>query len=392
MSLPVALQHSSASPSVSQDNDSQHFLRYWWRNYRIGVVITALVLVFAVVAVLAQFFAPNRTPYSVSNYRENGSAALANIASSHDVNVTEVSQAKQAIDLAHTTSATVVIVLPENLNSKVRSVVEELSNPVVFLTKNGFSGEFSGSRLTAIAAEVPITAEGCTVGVSRAGSISPALFGATVPPNAEGCFFVDGTAQWVHVPASPTHGDRYIVANASIALNSNLDAYGNASLLLSTISAHGNDVIWWIANDDALTDPVPVMPPYLKQALILLVAIFLVAALVQGRRFGPLVPEKLPVVVPALETTHGRGSLYQHSRDVNHAATIAKAWSIRRMAHRVGVGSTASPAEVVDAISHATGRPAAEIDSILYHTHPQTGRELVDLFDTLKQLESEVTQ
>ena len=54
--------------------------------------------------------------------------------------------------------------------------------------------------------------------------------------------------------------------------------------------------------------------------IVLLLTAGLAAAIWRGRRFGPLVPERLPVTVRAAETTEGRARLYAHARDAVYSA------------------------------------------------------------------------
>ena len=61
-------------------------------------------------------------------------------------------------------------------------------------------------------------------------------------------------------------------------------------------------------------------------------------ALWQGRRLGPLVAERLPVVVRASETVEGRGRLYRSRRARDRAADALRTATLQRMLPRLGLG------------------------------------------------------
>ena len=57
----------------------------------------------------------------------------------------------------------------------------------------------------------------------------------------------------------------------------------------------------------------------------------------RGRRLGRLVPEPLPVVVRAVETTEGRARMYRRSRAHGRAAATLRAATLARLRDRTGL-------------------------------------------------------
>ncbi|NKY41206.1 DUF4350 domain-containing protein, partial [Cellulomonas septica] len=116
-------------------------------------------------------------------------------------------------------------------------------------------------------------------------------------------------------------GERRVTAlsDGRILTNAHLADEGNAALVLRTLGRHER-LVWYLpsafetmseASGPGTGDILPPWVPVLGLQLLLVV---LVAAVWRGRRLGRVVPEPLPVVVPAAETTRGRGRLYRRSR------------------------------------------------------------------------------
>ena len=110
-------------------------------------------------------------------------------------------------------------------------------------------------------------------------------------------------------------------------------------------------------------------------------------ALARGRRLGRLVPEPLPVVVRAIETTESRGRLYRRAGDPARAAAVLRAGTADRLARRLAVHRGAGPAGLVPAVSRATGRPAVEVADILFGPPPPDDAALIRLAQQLTDLE-----
>ncbi len=144
------------------------------------------------------------------------------------------------------------------------------------------------------------------------------------------------------------------------------------------------------AGGDGGASPTDLLPPWATvlgfQALI----VALTAALWRGRRLGPVLAERLPVVVPAAETVRGRGRLYRRSRSYGHAAAALRAGTATRLATRLGLPRSADAPATIDAVARATGTPADEVARLLYGPPPADDAGLALLADELDILESEV--
>jgi hypothetical protein len=122
--------------------------------------------------------------------------------------------------------------------------------------------------------------------------------------------------------------------------------------------------------------------------MLLLLVVAFAAAIWRGRRFGPLVVEKLPVVVRAGETMEGRARLYQRSSSRLRAIDGLRIGAVTRLAAHAGLPRTASVTDVVDTVAALTGRDRSNVRGILLDAVPHSDADLVWLSDQLLDLET----
>jgi len=113
----------------------------------------------------------------------------------------------------------------------------------------------------------------------------------------------------------------------------------------------------------------------------------------RGRRLGPLAREPLPVEVKAVETTRNLGRLYRRAGDRAHAAEALRAAARARLAERLRLPRRVDPGRLVDDVAVHTGRPPAEIDTLIGPTAfpPRDDQELTSLASRLTELDREVS-
>lgn len=202
-------------------------------------------------------------------------------------------------------------------------------------------------------------------------------------------------------PADPSRGAAYVrlrldgipvIVVAPLFQNQDLAERGNAAFSMMLL---GQDrVLTWFVppppksgkvNPDDPAPP-PLLPPWLwlafAQALIALV----VVAVWRGRRLGPIISERLPVVIRASETVEGHGRWYHRIKASDTAAVHLRRGSIRRLARLFG---SADPDRLADLLADRTGRSRAEIRAALCGPPPADGQALLDLKIYLDHLEQE---
>ncbi|WP_292824547.1 DUF4350 domain-containing protein [Microbacterium sp.] len=234
---------------------------------------------------------------------------------------------------------------------------------------------------------------GCDVAdAARAGGIAP---GAIYRPGAQtlACY---PTAGGFGLLVEERDGGRVVAVDGrAVFTNEHLAEAGNAALAVALLGRHPT-LVWYmpgIADSDlASGDPTlgELTPPWVSPVIVLLLTAGVAAAIWRGRRFGPLVAERLPVTVRAAETTEGRARLYAHARDCVHAADQLRIGTLGRLGRLLGLGPSASAAEIADAAAARTGSDRGAVRGILIDELPRTDADLVALDRRLRILEQAV--
>jgi hypothetical protein len=120
--------------------------------------------------------------------------------------------------------------------------------------------------------------------------------------------------------------------------------------------------------------------------------VVLLIALWKGRRIGPLVAEKLPVVVRASETVEGRGRLYRSQRARDRAAQALRAATLQRLLPRLGLGADTSAPAVVITVAQRSRSHEESVRHILFGPPPASDADLVQLARALDDIERQVAQ
>lgn len=211
-------------------------------------------------------------------------------------------------------------------------------------------------------------------------------------PEAQLCYPGDGG---YYLARYASRGRTITVLGGSVPLtNQYLAQDGDASLALNLVRADSR-IYWVVPSGTPLPPPgtasgqqsffslVP-LPAYLI-AIQLAVAVVLAAAW-RARRLGPLVAERIPVVVRASETVEGHGRLYQARRARARAAAELRAAAASRIARRTGGAFTA------ETIAARTRQAPGEVADLLHGPPPATDQALVSLAANLDTLERKIRQ
>lgn len=192
-----------------------------------------------------------------------------------------------------------------------------------------------------------------------------------------------------------TRGAEVTIVGISPALTNGeiLDA-GNAAFALNLLGEH-ETLIWYRPDLSELESgeiptAVGLTPPWVTPLVLLLLLLGLTAAIWRGRRVGPLVTERLPVVVRANETMEGRARLYERAGAREHALDSLRIGAVARLARSCGLPKRATVDEVVDAVAALTARPRDELTDLLVDRIPANDGSLVELSDDLLRLEADV--
>jgi hypothetical protein len=213
----------------------------------------------------------------------------------------------------------------------------------------------------------------------------------TNDPTAQSCYPGDGGYSLIRY----ADGTRTVTVLGSSAplTNEFLADRGDAALCLNLL-ASASRIVWVVPSPSAQAVAAPggqrsffslvPWPAYLIAIQLCVVA--LLAAGWRARRLGPLVAERLPVVVRAAETVEGHGRLYQARRARDSAARELRAAASDRIARLTGSDMRAA------AIATRTGQAPEKVTSLLHGPPPATDQALVTLAADLDTLERKIRQ
>ncbi|RZU37156.1 uncharacterized protein DUF4350 [Streptomyces sp. BK022] len=376
----------------------------WTRNRGIALAIVLLLVGAAVIAVIrSQTKHGNLDPRSAD---PRGSRAVAELLADRGVTtrlVTTLDAAREAVG----PDTTLLVAVPDLLTHRQQTELARATAPSGGRTVLVAPGDWSVGRLAPGVTASPVTTlettldPGCALPEARrAGSAETGgIRYRTTADDADACYPSERRATLLRLPAASGTGDTVLLGAPDILLNDRLDQQGNASLALQLLGSRPH-LVWYLPSpadssaDDAgrrsLFDLLP--PGWLWGTLQLFVAALL-AALWRGRRFGPLVPERLPVVIRASETTEGRARLYRKADARDRASAVLRSTARTRLAPLVGVPATQAhtPEALLPALSTRlpdSGEQA--LRSLLFGEPPRDDAALIALTDRLDALEREV--
>lgn len=238
--------------------------------------------------------------------------------------------------------------------------------------------------------------------------------------HADACYVHQELPSLLRLPADPgdasgqpaADGDTVLLGSPDPLYNDRLDAHGNASLALQLLGSRPH-LVWYLptAVDSADTKGAgpgffDLLPDGWSWAALQLAFAAVLAALWRVRRFGPLVPERLPVTVHASETTEGRARLYRRANARDRAAEALRSATRSRLAPLAGVSaaqadspetlslavatharSDALPGSVQGAVGGPSQPDTDRVRSLLFGPAPADDADLIRLADDLDHLE-----
>lgn len=326
----------------------------------------------------------------------SGTRALVEILRDHGVEVVIARDRSTAADALSDGTGTLVLPDAPALSDDATLALTENAADVVLIQPRARTLDLflPGSEPAGVAPDGAVAGACDLPEAERAGAIEPgALFTApdashivTCYPVDEGFGLLTGTRHYKRVSA---------VDGRALFVNEHLAENGNAALAVNLMGRHPL-VVWYVPSpgDTDLGDTNPSLgeltPPWVSPVIVLLLIAGAAAGIWRGRRFGPLVAERLPVTVRASETTEGRARLYARSRDAVHAADQLRIGALSRLSRLMGLGPAASVTEIADAAAARTGLDRAAVRGTLIDDLPRSDGELVALSLRLRHLEEAV--
>ncbi|MER6573669.1 DUF4350 domain-containing protein [Streptomyces sp. NPDC001093] len=395
MTAEATLPATSTAPTVRQV----------WTRAR-GIALAAALILVAAVAMAAVRSTVRHGELDPRSADPYGSRAVAQLLAGHGVSTRVVTTLGVARNAAGA-DTTLLVAVPDLLTSRQqdqlrrdtatsggRTVLVAAGSPSVERLAPGVTADPATSSATTLA-------PGCTLPEARrAGSADTGgIRYTTTRLDADRCYPSQRLATLLRIPEASGGGDTVVLGAPDILYNDRLDKQGNASLALQLLGSRPH-LVWYLPSlsDASATGTggrknfLDLLPSgWLWGTLQLFIAAGL-AAFWRARRFGPLVPEKLPVAIRASETAEGRARLYRKADARDRAAAALRSATRIRLAPLVGIPVTQAhtPETLLPALSaHLTGDQQA-LHSLLFGPRPGDDAALIALTDQLDALEGEV--
>lgn len=365
--------------------------RQLWRAARTPLAIGLVVLLAALVAAVA-VGTGNRGLLDPDGVDGSGSRALAELLRDEGVDVRVARTTAEALR----GDGTLFVPLPGRLRESQLADIREGARHIVVVApdEDALRVLAPGVRPVLGAGAVQRTEPRCALpeataaGAAELGGDAYRTSSAVAGELAR-CYPTDGGPSLVRVTGQGRTVT--VVGTPEPFRNDRLDRQGNAALTMNLLGGDP-DLVWYLPRPEPVPDGqqrslVDLIPAgWGWAAAQLAVAVVLVAAW-RARRLGPVVSERLPVVVRAAETVEGQARLYRRARAREHAADTLRTACRARLIVMLGLAPTAEPAAVIAAVAARTGRSAVEIGDVLYGAAPGDDAALTELARSLDAVE-----
>lgn len=400
MSAPTTTSPQSAPPpSPGEASAAQTTGPRWsqrWRRWRPGVIAVTLMLVPALLTVWART-TTSTIPLAIDNPKDWGTMAVAELLRHEGVSVSKASSLSEAVD-ASRQGATIAVVNADQLSDQDRRALAQAGGDVVVIGAKGGGNALAGltdmtAKGTAASTSSTLAPQCDDADAQAARSLAGTRASVSLQgdDDAVGCFPVGKDRYAYATDSLPSGATLRVLPDPAPVANAHLAQKGHAAMGVRALGHHSR--VLWLDGQRMKTPSLwnsPSTPPWLPVLILQLIVIAGVLAIVQGRRFGGIVSEDLPVVVRSTETTVARGRLYRQGSDRPRAAQALRSGTALRLGAALGLPPGASRRDVIAAVAMASGAAPATVDSLLYGPPPSSDDALATLAVQLDQLESEV--
>ena len=397
MSTP--LQTSPPGPSQTGDLGDQVTSPRWsqrWRRWRPVLIALALMLVPTLITLWTRPIT-STTPLAIDNPKDSGTMAIAELLRHEGISVSKTGSVSEAVK-ASGSGTTIAVVNADRLSQKNRQALAQAGGDVVIVGAKGGSDALKGltdmaSKGTAAPSSTNLAPQCDDTDAQAAQNLAGTHASVSLNDDADavGCFPVSEDRYAYATDTLPSGATLRVLPDPGPVTNAHLAQEGNAALGVRALGHHNR--LLWLDGSRLETPTVwnsPSTPTWLPVLILQLLVIAGVLAIVQGRRFGRIMSEELPVVVRSTETTQARGRLYRQGSDRPRAAEALRSGTALRLGAALGLPPGTSRRDVIAAVAQASGTDPATVDSLLYGPPPSSDRALATLAVQLDQLESEV--
>jgi len=359
-------------------------------------LVLSLVVVIAVATLITYLTAPRfGGPMDPGSTSPDGTHALVTLLREHGVDVVEAQDVAAAESAARPGTLIVVLQTLQHLDDDVLRRLSSLPGDRLLVAPSTRTREALAPHIT-VAGSVPFggAEPGCDLReATRAGAVA---LGVSDEYEAVEDFPITRCYDGALVRYTDDGRNVTVVGSGDFMVNGGLLTEGNAALAMNLAGAAPR-VIWYApqkrqGESDAGAEIADLIPPAVRWIVIQLFLTIALVALWRGRRLGPLVAERMPVVVRASETVEGRGRLYRSRRARDRAATALRTATLQRLLPRLGLSINAEPPAVVQAVAARSGQHPETLAHTLFGPPPQTDDDLVHLARELDNIERQVAQ
>ncbi|HEX4814297.1 MAG TPA: DUF4350 domain-containing protein [Nonomuraea sp.] len=367
-----------------------------WKASRMIVLLGAILVLVAVVGVLLTPGEEPPRPLDPADTSPAGSKALAELLRDRGVTVDRVDSAEAAAVKA--TSGDRLLLVTDTTYVSESALASIPGDRLIVGDVIGLKTLAPNARTRLETARVRSRDPGCDLPAAvAAGSAYMGGLVFDAPSGGTACYPAGGGG-YTLVSYTRAGGRTTVVGDTAFMTNRHLAEDGNAALALNLIGT-GRPVTWLVRPDDP---PVPdlagergqsmydLMPDNVRWTIYMAIVAVAVTAFWRARRLGPVVAERLPVIVRAAETVEGRGRLYRARRARERAADALRAGTIDRVTPRLGLAPGAGRHEVVAALAVRTGQDPQQVGAALYGPPPAHDSGLVALAGYLDLIERQL--
>ena len=319
MSAPTTTSPQSAPPpSPGEASAAQATGPRWsqrWRRWRPGVIAVTLMLVPALLTVWART-TTSTIPLAIDNPKDWGTMAVAELLRHEGVSVSKASSLSEAVD-ASRQGATIAVVNADQLSDQDRRALAQAGGDVVVIGAKGGGNALAGltdmtAKGTAASTSSTLAPQCDDADAQAARSLAGTRASVSLQgdDDAVGCFPVGKDRYAYATDSLPSGATLRVLPDPAPVANAHLAQKGHAAMGVRALGHHSR--VLWLDGQRMKTPSLwnsPSTPPWLPVLILQLIVIAGVLAIVQGRRFGGIVSEDLPVVVRSTETTVARGRL-----------------------------------------------------------------------------------
>jgi hypothetical protein len=364
------------------------------RRWRLPVAMALIVLLGGLVVAWLQPGQGSVSYLDPANTGPEGGHALAAILADRG---TQVTSTGDATDASKETGVTLLVTNPWLLTATQLGILARSHADVVLVNADNTTAAALAPPVTVVGgAGVGATEPGCDLAAATLAGNADMGGGelSTTLPGAQRCYPVDGHPTLIRYRQAGR--EITVLGTGAPFTNQDLGDLGNASLALNLLGGHQRLV--WLTPAQGAAGPsatgqssfLSLIPEPVWMVTVQLVIAVVLLALWRARRLGPLVPERLPVVVRAAETTEGHGRLYYARRSRDSAAAALREAAVRRILPVLGLPPDTAPDAVSTAIAQRTGESFSDVITAVAGDPPADDATLVDLADKLDELERKV--